>query len=219
MCIYTLVMQTNTYTTTVSLSGLIERNLSQSTSSSPTHSELRWDAVSLLSPLSHCAHVCEVSPHHQSVLICISSSEQQVCHIYSMCWFFICLFFFFFLSLYTPALCRRGLCDEERANWKISLPPLSFSPPGTLSSLYLLPILLVSHLSSHSAPLLSPSSSDFPSDLSLSLSQRAHSQPGNCMSTGHHTCCCQCGRVGERAELHPLASVALTPSPPPLLRM
>lgn len=108
----------------------------------------------------------------------------------------------------------------KRADWK----SLSFSrsrsvsPPGTFSSLYLPLFLLVSRLSSHFAPLLSPSSSDLLSDPPLSLSQRADSQPGNCMSAGHHTCCCQCSAMGKRGELRPLASVALTPSPPPLLQ-
>lgn len=152
-----------------------------------------------------CTDVCEVSPDHQSVYICIYTAEQQVCHSCCMCWFLMC---FFFHSA------NEGFA-MKRTDWKSLSLPLSFSPPGTFSSQYLPPFLLVSHLSSQFAPLLSPSSSDFPSDLPLSLSQRADFQPGNCMSTGHHTCCCQCSGVGERGELCPLASMAITPSPPP----
>lgn len=107
----------------------------------------------------------------------------------------------------------------KRADCK-SLPLfLSLStPPGTFSSLYL-PSLLP-HLfptSPLSLSLCLPLRIlTFPSDLPLFLSQRADFQAGNCMSTGHHTCCCQSQPCGsQRRELRPLASVAPTPSPAP----
>lgn len=90
---------------------------------------------------------------------------------------------------------------------------LSLSLLQGLPVVCIFPFLLISHLSSHFAPPLPPSHSDFPYFL-LSPSHRADSQPGNCMSTGHHTCCCQCSSVWGGGACF-LTSMALTPSWPP----
>ncbi len=153
MWIYTLVMQTNTRIhQTVLLSGLIEHNLSQSTSNSPTQSELKWDVVSLLSPLSHCcAHMYVRSLQTTKACKFVFLLQNNRCVLATVCVGFWSVFF----ALHACALPARDLRWKEPAG-NLS-PSLSFSPPGTFSSLYLpLLLLLVSHLSSHLAPLLSP---------------------------------------------------------------
>lgn len=101
-------------------------------------------------------------------------------------------------------------CRSKEQNRK----SFSFHPLGTRSS-------ASSSLPSHLCLLPScfsslPCSSNLPSDLLLSLSQRAESQPDNCMSAGHHTCCCHCSCVlgwGCGAALWPL-QLQLSPPPP-----
>ena len=177
--IHTLVMQAYTHAYTVSLSGLIEHNLSHSTSKSPTQSELKLHVVCLPSSLSHCcAHASCMQglarpPKHVNVYFyCRTTGASQPMYL---------LVFDVFFFPYASA-CWQGICDEK-SKLQISLPVFLSS----LQGLSVVCILL-------SSPLLS----DLPSDLVLSLSQRADSRPGNCMSAGHHTCCCQCSGVGER---------------------
>lgn len=118
------------------------------------------------------------------LVMCISAAEQQVCHGYCMC---SSLKLVFCLSHHSSRQCAADegfVLKRPTENLYLSL---SDPPPQGLSVVCIfLFLLLISHLSSHFVPLLSPSCSD----LLLSLSQRANSQPGNCLSTGHHTCCC-----------------------------
>lgn len=117
MWMYTLVMQTNTRIhQTVLLSGLIERNLSQSASNSPTQSELKWDVVSLLSPLSHCsAHMYVRSLQTTKACKFVFLLQNNRCVIATVCVVFWSVFFFFFHSA------RLRSADEgfamKRADW------------------------------------------------------------------------------------------------------
>lgn len=145
--------------------------------------------------------------------MCVPTAKQQVCHSHCVCSFVIFFSFFFFLALQACALLMGDLCWKEKERQK----SLSLTSPGTSSSLYL-------PLPPHLSPLLPLRSSSstllalifffLPCDFLLSLSQRADSSPGNCMSAVQHTCCCQCSLVWERIKACPLTSEALTPSPP-----